>query len=254
MKKSLLAFALLLTSLSNFAAVVELLRAESTVGSKYGMVWQNAKFLIKAERVTSEQKIQVVFEDKIIEAKYIRALDENFSLWSADRSFSNNINNQLTEEQPRDLRFYVQSISQDGIDRDNNSGNNFFLKQDAGTMLSANLNVIVGDANLYAFNDGVEFTGVINVKNLAYGKRVKVVYSTDNWQTVKEIDARFEKNYSYGYTNVVSPNENGIENWTFRVSIPERINSVEFAVVYQVEGAEFWDNNFGQNYRVTKKN
>lgn len=254
MKKTLLALALLATSLSNYAAVVELLRAESTVGSKYGMVWQNAKFLIKAERVTSAQSVQVVFEDKIVDAKYIRALDENFSLWSAERSFSNNINNQLVEEQPRDLRFYVQSSSQDGIDRDDNSGKNYFLTKDAGAMLSANTNVLLGDANLYDLGHAIEFMGVVNVKNLAYGKSVKIIYSTDNWQTTKEADARFEKNYSYGYSNVESPNEQGIENWTFRVSIPERINTVEFAVVYQVEGAEFWDNNFGQNYRITKKN
>lgn len=249
MTKKLIAATLLISSLPLFAGNAELLRANSTIGSKYGMVWQEAQFLIKAD-ATLDQQVQVVINDKVINAKLVGKIGDDNTLWQANCSFSNRVNGVESTEQPQDLNFYVQSIEDSKVER----GEAYFLAKNAGTMLASDVQVMLERASLYDLGDKLELNGVANIKNLAYEKKVQIVYSTDQWRSVKVADARFEKYYSYGYTSVESPNDQGIENWTFRVTIPERIQSVEFAVVYSVNGQEFWDNNFGQNYLVQKNN
>ena len=59
MKKIFLLFVLAI-SFAGFAEEISLLRAESSVGSVYGMMWQNTQFLIKAEKGSAEQVVQVV--------------------------------------------------------------------------------------------------------------------------------------------------------------------------------------------------
>ena len=83
------------------------------------------------------------------------------------------------------------------------------------------------------------FAGRVQVKNLAYDKVVRVVYTTDDWATVNDTYASY--NYSQGYDT---------EFWTFDSEMSETARQVEFAIEYQVDGQSYWDNNARQNYRV----
>lgn len=81
------------------------------------------------------------------------------------------------------------------------------------------------------------FEGQIAVKNLAFHKKVKVVYSLDNWATVKVAEA--------AYNGTIGD----AENWIFSVSdmqVPGQRYS--FAVSYEVNGQTWWDNWNGDNY------
>ena len=99
-----------------------------------------------------------------------------------------------------------------------------------------------------------DIVGVL-LKNLGYAKEVKVHYSYDNWTNVHVANAMFQANRFLGYSNVTYPNANGVEYWSFYTNSAEAQNStaseVQFAVSYKVNGVTYWDNNFGQNYRVT---
>jgi len=88
----------------------------------------------------------------------------------------------------------------------------------------------------YEAGVGGVLTGAVRVFDLAFEKEVTVRYTTDGWATSADVVATWKEN----------------EDWAFRVeglgtaTLPEY---VEFAVRYEVGGAEYWDNNGGQNYR-----
>ncbi|WP_113671964.1 carbohydrate-binding protein [Vallitalea guaymasensis] len=71
-------------------------------------------------------------------------------------------------------------------------------------------------------------------------KVVTVRYTTDNWKTYKDIKAYKHPLDIY----------NNLETWTFK--IPEIADKYEFAIMCQVNGNTFWDNNFDKNYVYTR--
>ena len=88
--------------------------------------------------------------------------------------------------------------------------------------------------------------GVVRVANLAFEKCVSVRYTMNGWLAFTDIPANYVHGSSNGSTDqfrfsITLPNNFGIVN-----------NAIEFSVRY-VTGAgnsEFWDSNFGANYRV----
>ncbi|XP_054612298.1 protein phosphatase 1 regulatory subunit 3B [Dunckerocampus dactyliophorus] len=86
--------------------------------------------------------------------------------------------------------------------------------------------------------------GTVKVKNLSFEKRVKLRVTFDSWKSHSDVDCTYVKD-SY-------PARYG-DTFSFRVSLPKLLppqQHVEFAVCYQVGGAEYWDSNHGHNYRV----
>jgi len=79
----------------------------------------------------------------------------------------------------------------------------------------------------------------IGLANLAFNKEVKVVYSKDNWVTTKIMTASY-----------VSTLANGNEIWEASAALGGYgyTPTIEYAIVYKVNGVEIWDNNFGRNY------
>lgn len=93
-------------------------------------------------------------------------------------------------------------------------------------------------------------TGTIQVLNLAYEKQVAVHYSFTNWRTIAETTA--------SWVSSGPPAEAGAPHtdiFRFRLPVPPFILSpgatLEFAICYQVKGCTYWDNNNGQNYKLS---
>ncbi|XP_068172352.1 protein phosphatase 1, regulatory subunit 3Db [Antennarius striatus] len=90
-------------------------------------------------------------------------------------------------------------------------------------------------------------TGTIQVLNLAYEKDVTVRYSFTNWRTITETKASWA---SSGHRD--SPET---DVFRFRLPVPPFILQpgavLEFAICYRVEGTDYWDNNDGQNYKLS---
>jgi len=93
----------------------------------------------------------------------------------------------------------------------------------------------IGNKNLIL--DFAESNTII-LRNIKYRKIVKIVYSHDNWKTVRESNAWF--------SNMLRGGE--LEQWHF--NIPGKNSNTQFAISYKVDGQEFWDNNYGRNYRI----
>ena len=103
-------------------------------------------------------------------------------------------------------------------------------------ILLGSVRALLKDANL----EGNKFWGTIFVRNLSYRKKVKVVYSVDNWKSTKEVDASFQ-----------CPFDEQHEIWHFSTPVEPGTDHVEFAIAYTVNDAIYWDNNLYRNYTRT---
>lgn len=72
-------------------------------------------------------------------------------------------------------------------------------------------------------------------------KVVKVRYTEDNWNTYKDVDTA----YPVGSASTADTTE-----WSTNVTVSSSAKQVKFAVLYEVDGVQYWDNNFGSNYTV----
>lgn len=90
-------------------------------------------------------------------------------------------------------------------------------------------------------------TGTIQVLNLAYEKEVTVHYSFTNWRTHTETTASWVLSGEYGAPEA--------DIFRFRLPVPPFILQpgaiLEFAICYHVKGCNYWDNNNGQNYKLS---
>lgn len=103
---------------------------------------------------------------------------------------------------------------------------------------------ILGSASVCALRShGITLSSYpINAAIRDYGtdKDVKVVYTTDNWATVKEASL------SYSYNT----EEDGVVVYRTYLNLEDATstNDLEYAIAYTTNGVTYWDSNFGSNY------
>lgn len=88
--------------------------------------------------------------------------------------------------------------------------------------------------------------GTIKVRNLAYDKEVIVRASIDSWKTHEDVHC----------TYVEQPGAPALilyDTFRFRLTLPLKSNIIEFCVRYRTDGKEYWDNNEGKNFIVSKQ-
>lgn len=105
--------------------------------------------------------------------------------------------------------------------------------------------------------EGVKGQVAVVLADLDYDKDVRLVWTTNNWETVNEFGMG-----EAGQTNVFHWSADmwsGYERWIADIDIDDTdAESFEYAVVYRhgvVNGAdvyEFWDNNGGRNHHVAR--
>ena len=85
--------------------------------------------------------------------------------------------------------------------------------------------------------------GTVVVRNMAFDKKVTVRFTVDGWQSVHDVATCYVNDSHTGRTDTFS----------FEIIVPggdESEVKLEFAVFFETLGQTFWDNNFGDNYRV----
>ncbi|XP_056157532.1 protein phosphatase 1, regulatory subunit 3Db [Lampris incognitus] len=93
-------------------------------------------------------------------------------------------------------------------------------------------------------------TGTIQVLNLAFEKEVTVHYSFTNWRTHTNTAASWVSSGYRGECDVPD-----MDIFCFRLPVPPFILQpgalLEFAICYKVKGFTYWDNNDGQNFKLS---
>ncbi|XP_037534613.1 protein phosphatase 1, regulatory subunit 3Db [Nematolebias whitei] len=92
--------------------------------------------------------------------------------------------------------------------------------------------------------------GTVQVLNLAYEKVVTVHYSFTNWRTHTDTAASW---VSAGHPEGCAASDTDL--FRFHLPVPPFILQpgaiLEFAVCYSVKGCDYWDNNNGNNYKLS---
>lgn len=155
-----------------------------------------------------------------VEASYVTNLDNDTEIWSATVSgFA--VGGEYAIKYVGDGQTYW----------DNNNGNNYSMSD------------VLGQANIIvdrlSYQQPSSYRIVAILKNLAYNKVVKVVYTQDNWQTREEAFL----SYSSGYPNTE------YEQWSVTLNLDEnKMDSFQYFVSYEVNNQTYLDNKFGANY------
>jgi hypothetical protein len=89
---------------------------------------------------------------------------------------------------------------------------------------------------------------IIQVRNIAFEKKVKVHYSLDNWKSVNIKEASY-------YGSKVNERQESIDRFLLKINTvgddkEENVSHLQFAIQYLVDQREFWDNNNGKNYSL----
>lgn len=236
-----------LTSTPALAAdEVRLLKAHSTVGSRYGQVWQDVAYTLRVKNLAYEKSVFVRQKQPDgtwvdLPGSYVGPAGSGFEIWKVTRQYASW---HMDPQAPRDLEFVPRLVVGGQSYWDNNGGANYHLGQNDGPLLNGT-HVLV-DSSFWRANGDLDVN--IDVRNLAYAKNVKVVYSTDGWATSTEASAQYVSGYTYGYSYIYSPNAQGVERW--QAHIPAIAGNVLlFYVRYEVNGQTYWDSHFGSNYQ-----
>lgn len=94
-------------------------------------------------------------------------------------------------------------------------------------------------------SDDFCISGFVRVLNIAFEKSVAVRYTLNNWTTFMDILASYVPHSTDGVT----------DKFSFKMIVPtflENGGTLQFAVKYAVDGEEYWDNNYGNNYKVKR--
>lgn len=144
---------------------------------------------------------------------------------------------------------------------DNNGGSNYTIGTFAGAVGG---NVMLREATArigHESGGGFVFTtswfeGEIYVQNLSFHKQVGVRYSADGGETWHNVDGSY-----VGPVRAVAADVDGVEIWRFRtptLNYNAAADTFRFAVYYEIgdegpdQGTRYWDNNFGQDYFLSK--
>lgn len=191
---------------------------------KYGMTTYEA--YIETKDNANNQKVYVHYnymdgqpwQDR--EATYVTTLSDGTKLWKVQFTSFN-------------ARYCIKYVA-DGVTYwDNNNGNDYFAGNAIGSA------PVISERMMYQY-PYMGYTVKALLQNYAYHKNVFVRYTTDGWNTYSD--------YSMFYSN---SNGNGTETWTATLPIGrEDFGSKDFhyAICYQVNGQEYWANNFGEDY------
>lgn len=76
------------------------------------------------------------------------------------------------------------------------------------------------------------------VMNCGYHKKVTARYTVNDWMSYNDIDASYVPGSSNGET----------DSFAFSIFLSSLNKSLKFALKYEVNGEEYWDNNRNQNY------
>ncbi|USB32658.1 carbohydrate-binding protein [Paenibacillus sp. YPG26] len=174
-------------------------------------------------------------------ASYVGPTDASHEKWgfSVNTSDLNQTNPQISTAQ--EIKFAIKYEAGGQTYWDNNNGQNYSITRfNLSSTILGKPNVLLASSSIY---DNT-FTGNVFVKNIAYNKTVKIVYTTDNWATTKE-----------GYATYSRPanTEETVQDWQFSFNnIGSNVSQIKYAISYTVNGQTYWDNNYGQNYTVNR--
>ncbi len=238
---------------------VRLLKAWSSYSSYRGYQAYSKKFTVQVANLDYDKNV-TVYHEKVngkwqeIPLSFGYSIGDQNEIWTGEY-----INGGYGISQVYDDEFVIKYEVNRNTYWDNNNGSNYAMSTHNGYLfadpnISISVDTDFDSISYLPYSDQNSLTVTVDVRNLAPNKEVGVLYTTDGWKT----EAYFTLNYNVFWDNgplfsIQSPNQFDIERWSGSVSFDKSIHNVAYVVVYKVNGQEYWDSNYGQNYTVTKQ-
>ncbi|SEL22135.1 Carbohydrate/starch-binding module (family 21) [Aquimarina amphilecti] len=236
---------------------VKLTKAWTTYSSYRGYESYVRKFTVKVANLAYDKTVSI-YHQKIdgnwdqIPLAYNQSVDNGQNeIWFGEYSLSGYGVNQVYAD-----AFVVRYDVNGTTYWDNNNGSDYKMSRTEGFFFAdSNINVSVDTdfvgLSYSAYDDQNRFNITVDVRNLDPNKEVGVVYSSDGWKTQKYLPLIYRQFWSNGpFYTIQSPNNFGIERWQGYTLLSASDDQLEYAIVYRVNGKEYWDNNYGENYMV----
>lgn len=148
--------------------------------------------------------------------------------------------------------FVVKYTTNGQVFWDNNNGSNYSMLVNIGAYLSPDVEVFV-DTYYTRFSGNYFSINVDARRDYGSAGSVEIVYTTDGWATQQRVPLSYQRYFRVGYAHYIqSPNQFDIDKWETSIQVESTVSEIEYAVVYTTNGEEYWDNNFGKNYVITK--
>jgi hypothetical protein len=221
--------------------------------SRYGCTQYSAAFDIVTTPFGHDKAVFVHLKESDgawidLPATFVEAIPGDRELWRASTIYGQGAC-PTAKVAPDTFEVAIRVNTASGDAWDNNGGNNYSASKASGGFLGGT-NIALAAMSLYIAPEGGRvFLAEAFVRNLAPTKDVDVVYSLDGWQSVETAPLSYVNPYILGYGSYASPNSNGIEVWG-RPTVTFPSGCIDFAIRYRVGGTEYWENNFGRNYRL----
>lgn len=90
--------------------------------------------------------------------------------------------------------------------------------------------------------------GTVKVKNISFEKEVIVRVTWDEWKNQQDIFCTYNKAYGPATCAHVI-----FDTFSFKITLPPSSKRLEFCICYRADNQEYWDNNKGKNYTITKR-
>lgn len=217
------------------------------------------KFTVKVANLAFDKKVSV-YNEKVdgswdeIPLTFTASIDNGaYEIWTGAHENSGSGIQRIYDDQ-----FVVKYEVNGNTYWDNNDNANYIMSKSEGYYFAdPNLMVSVDIDRVNIFYDRytneTRFNVTADVRNIAPEKEVGVVYTTDGWQTEHYFPITFRRYWTNGPSSyILSPNNFNIERWNGNTKLDVSVDLVEYAIVYKVNDATYWDNNFGGNYTITK--
>ena len=245
--------ALFTASTASAAEAVQLYTAFFGIQSRYGCTQYSGSFDILTTAFGHDKSVYVHLRESDgawidLPASFVEGLPDGRERWRASVIYGQGAC-PTAKTAPDTFEFAVKVSTRAGDTWDHAGGANYSALKASGSFLG-DIQVAAAGMSLSLAQDGSHvFRADAFVRNIAYGKSVDVVYSTDGWQTVQTASLEYTPTYVLGYGSYASPNVNGIEVWG-RTSMTVPAGCVDFAIRYRVNESEYWDNDFGRNFHL----
>lgn len=90
--------------------------------------------------------------------------------------------------------------------------------------------------------------GTIKVKNIDFQKEIIVRVTWDDWKSQQDIFCTYARAYGPATCAHVV-----FDTFSFKITLPPSSKRLEFCICYRTNETEYWDNNDGKNYTISKR-
>jgi len=217
---------------------VQLLHANSgSAPSGTGSLSYFANFNVLVQNLALAKQVRVLAHDStgwnFHPCSFANFAPENTELWTAHVG------------RPEIDQFVVEYEVQGQTFWDNNGAANYRL--DTAASQADGVGSVALNPFVRLVGAGLDGSGRLSVnvlvKNVAFAKRVGIVFTTDGWVTNRVATGFFQNNFApFG-----DPHQPNAELWNIAPVVGLGAHG-QLAVFYNVNGSTFWDNNQNANY------